>query len=655
MALKTTTVQFTGYFQDIDYTYSFESTSSDPSQITIVMNYIRSMSNPQMRVNIELPSNFIQNYPNDIYIIDNQIALNDITVLSETQKSLSQSTRSVTEATRLVTIISILISSAFAKSFGAVQTLMLINLVFYLKYINIDYPPHMQDLFDSEDFALPFLIFNYNNPNQLILPPPPLITPEYYTDIKSGEDVWLKYKVKLYFLDNFGDKMVQFVIVFVVALIIYKLKHFIVNPKINNIVTKVFDFLCWGWILNFFLTNFRNIFIYVFRVWHYCRGETSFSKFDIFISILVFLIMIISTIHIWNVNWVIRGETIKKKKQEKENEKKQIELQNLEETKIKLKIADDHDQGLMSPSKSPHVGKNEPAGIGMSSTLKTGELKQNEQSEFLHPKSELKQSERFNEKNEDKNEKSAFLVEKSSEITKPQPKKKGGLLRSKQSRGLDAWAAIYTPDELYEKKYILMNNDYDKKHKSTINYVVLFLLRYLGYSLVIVVMNNIPFLQIFLIQYINVIFFIYLVKCRPFESKIKFGFAVIQEIIVIYLYFYPLVLAGYELTGRIFDEDKMLIGDYFLKSYMAFTIVIMVTVVLGIIVTVIENKKKKKLEDAKKKEEEAKKKEEEDKKKEEEDKKKEGDKKKEEEEKNKGEDHKEEESNKKTDKDQVSF
>jgi len=591
MVVKSTNVYFSGYFEGTDYTYSLQSLPSDSTKINIVLTYLQPMSNPIFIVNIDLPSNFVQNFPNDIIIVNNQMYLNDIFILSATDKALGATTATSISATRMITIISIIVSSALAKSFAAVQTLMLVNLVFYLKYINIDYPPHMQQLFVADEFALPFLIFNYNSPNNLIIPAPSPISNNYNLDIRFTEDIFLTYNVKLYFLDNFGDNLVQFMIVFFVAMVIFKGRKHVTNPKLSNVVTKIFDFLCWGWILNFFLTNFRNIFLYIFRVWYYCKVETSFAKFDLFMTILIFIIMIMSTLHIWKVNRVIREGILRK---EKLDAKKKTLENKKDEEELFTKVAVE----ILSPNEYKGPGEKLEEGNITKIHLYQNEFHRNNQS---------------------------------------------------SSKMMETWAATYYLDEDYEKKYMIINNDYYKLEIITINYVLIFLMRFLGYSFIIVIFYNVPFLQVLLIQYINVIFFIYLIVSKPFESNIKYFFALIQEVVVIYLYFYPLVLSGYELTGRIYDEDKMNIGKYFLNSYLMFTVVIMITVILGIIVTLIENSKKKKEENAKKKEDDEKKKKEEETKKEDQEKKKEEEINKEGEKKKEGETEKEGDSKKEGD------
>ena len=100
------------------------------------------------------------------------------------------------------------------------------------------------------------------------------------------------------------------------------------------------------------------------------------------------------------------------------------------------------------------------------------------------------------------------------------------------------------------------------------------------------------------------IIYILIIFLETLLSNLKFDFALIQEIIVIYILFYPLILSGSDLTGRLHEETRNQIGSYFLNSYLIFTVVIMVTVIVGIIATVIENKKKQKEEDKLKKLEE---------------------------------------------------
>ena len=559
-------INMVGYTQDTDYSYYFTN-DNDASNIQLNLIYLKSMNNPKLIVNFDLPSNFLQSLSEEILIVNSQMSLNDIIVLSDAEKALGKSSKDFTEAARLITIVSIIVSSALAKTFGAVQTLMLVNLVFYLKYINIQYPPHMQDLFDTDEFSLPFFIFNYNNPDQLILPAPPIISTNYYQDCKySDDDVFIKYKIRLNFVDNFGDKMIQFIIVYVFSLCIIKLrKKKKLHPKVGKIVGMLYDFLCWGWILNFFLTNFRNIFIFIFRSWYYNKFETPIAKFDLFITIIVFIIMIVSFFHLLNVNFVI----IVVKKTKKKEEKDQIS------GKISGKLITETEQPLATKK---------------GAAIETLMTENKEVDNIISP-SKTYQNEVFSPKDAE---------ETNIQLNKQEKKQ----LYIRSSKMLKVYKVIYKADETYDKKYLNMNADYKKEDKKTINYVLLFMSRFGAYSLIIVVLRNVPFLQIFLIEYINVLFLCYIIWSRPFESKLKFVFTLLQEIVVIYIMFYPLVLAAHDLTGRMDEQTKVQIGDYFLKSYLMFTVVIMVTVILGIIITAIENAIEKKKNARKKKMEE---------------------------------------------------
>ena len=316
-ALRILTINIMGYTSGIDYNSSITTNLNDFSTIYITLQFLNPMTSPLLDINFPFSASFLRNYPRDIMLTNNQIQLNNVHILTPSQLLWTQSAQSSTTTTKAVLVVGVIVTNALAKSFAAVQTLMLMNLILYLKYTDVSYPEQMQALFDTSDFALPFFIFNYENPNQLILPPPPLVSKNYYTDIREGEDVFIKYGIYLYFVHNYGDRLLQFAIVFTVALIVFLFYNQIKDKRIGKIVGLIQNFLCWGWVLDFFVINYRNILICVFRLWKYCLFITDFSKMDLCVALVIFVLIHLAFIHLLKINSIIAISTQRKKKKKK--------------------------------------------------------------------------------------------------------------------------------------------------------------------------------------------------------------------------------------------------------------------------------------------------------------------------------------------------
>ena len=168
-------------------------------------------------------------------------------------------------------------------------------------------------------------------------------------------------------------------------------------------------------------------------------------------------------------------------------------------------------------------------------------------------------------------------------------------LAKKQQRVLEVYQIERAED--YNTEYELILADYKKESLRTNSYSIFFLIRFTCYSFLIVFMRKNPFFQIFFMEYINFLFILYLILDQPFGSRLKFIFALILEIFVFYLLAFPLVLVYLDMRAQLDGETKIKIGELFIQSYFYFTIAIIVLIVLGIIKTLYDKRKLKKMQD----------------------------------------------------------
>ena len=616
-ALRILTINIMGYTSGIDYNSSITTNLNDFSTIYITLQFLNPMTSPLLDINFPFSASFLRNYPRDIMLTNNQIQLNNVHILTPSQLLWTQSAQSSTTTTKAVLVVGVIVTNALAKSFAAVQTLMLMNLILYLKYTDVSYPEQMQALFDTSDFALPFFIFNYENPNQLILPPPPLVSKNYYTDIREGEDVFIKYGIYLYFVHNYGDRLLQFAIVFTVALIVFLFYNQIKDKRIGKIVGLIQNFLCWGWVLDFFVINYRNILICVFRLWKYCLFITDFSKMDLCVALVIFVLIHLAFIHLLKINSIIAISTQRKKKKKKLHAiLSKIDKANLPSPVLNSTLISPKLKGLNSTLISPKLAPNNSVYSARlnDSSFRSAIIKP-EISSFEIDSSQLK-SQKINKPGGDPDSIVDIPAEKNDqsnleemESTMRHGKSKRRVIMpmeidvikkqieaaQKQQKVLDEVYHMDKADE-YNTEYETILADYKKETLKTNSYSIFFLLRFTCYSFLIVFMRNYPFFQVFLMEYINFLFILYMILDQPFGSKLKFVFALIQEIYVVYLLGFPLALVYLDMRAQLDDYTEMLIGDYFMISYFYFCILIIILIALGMLKSFYDKWKMKKQE-----------------------------------------------------------
>ena len=138
--------------------------------------------------------------------------------------------------------------------------------------------------------------------------------------------------------------------------------------------------------------------------------------------------------------------------------------------------------------------------------------------------------------------------------------------------------------------------DYKKESVRTNSYAIFFLTRFTFYGFIVVIMRDYVFFQMVLMEYINLIFILYILIDHPFESKLKFVFALILELFVVYLLGYPLLIVYYDMQGKLYPNLESSLGDNFVTSYCVFSILIICMTFIGILKTIYDKVQLKKKE-----------------------------------------------------------
>lgn len=185
----------------------------------------------------------------------------------------------------------------------------------------------MQEFFKMNNKQFPLFLINYDNPDKLFL--------KFSDDLESdsahsrfgNNDLFMKYGMRLYFTQNFGDNVLQIVLIFLIAKLIL-----FVDQKIqkNNLIKKVLiileGILVWGYILSYFIVRFCDITLYIFRSWYFSKFDELYSYLDLLISLFLTSVCLFILMHILVVNQEIyrfnRNLEIIEIKETKSNNKK---------------------------------------------------------------------------------------------------------------------------------------------------------------------------------------------------------------------------------------------------------------------------------------------------------------------------------------------
>ena len=270
-----------------DYSYTINSTSSNSTFLIILTTNKTITSGPMF--------SYILNLPDDIVLSQNiiiqpniaSISLLDYFPLSNGEQNLIASIKKQIKITAYLATSSAYANAAIAsKTPMLLQGLMLTELIYLIKYIEIKYPPNVLQIFKSNNKMVTFFFFyEFKNPEQ---------------DRKNMPRLYNYYEVSPYFLENTGEIICQNLFI---LFLVYLLIVFVEDNPSKSIFLKLLNFvsslIVWEFVLFFMLLSWQKFIFYTFSnlIFHSnsSNGATNLAMACIFVIIecLFFLHIII--------------------------------------------------------------------------------------------------------------------------------------------------------------------------------------------------------------------------------------------------------------------------------------------------------------------------------------------------------------------------
>ena len=197
---------------------------------------------------MNFPLEIITQY--NLAIVSNcqEIGLLDWYPLSETDQKNIENTKKQTQVNSVMSangMSTILASSSGIFLFG----LMMMEMIYFLKYINVNYPLNALSLFESKQSSY-VLFFQYTfkmEPDSVVLP-----------------DIYTYYKVSPYFLNNTGEVLSEISAVVFIAIAILCLNMFIHGRLwfVSTIFSYIGRILIWELVILFVFLSIQKLFFY---------------------------------------------------------------------------------------------------------------------------------------------------------------------------------------------------------------------------------------------------------------------------------------------------------------------------------------------------------------------------------------------------------
>jgi len=243
---------------------------------------------------------------------------NNNSTANEEDSSSSSGLETLGQATSGIAVVATLLNFQDPTS---LFVLILSDLLIYIKYIQVDYPQNVENLFDAEeDFFSPALSLGYNIPNILSKELPKWPIPAIFE--KRG--------LHSSFLVNDWDQLTMLGISSLAFLLYYPLRWLaekIKNEFIKRQIEKLESLVKWNLFLMFFFTNYAEITLYSVLEFRTFRATSFFAVLSLLVAIVLivlggyYLIKLLKTSLI-----LIKEERSEKKEEEEDNRFKAYEI-----------------------------------------------------------------------------------------------------------------------------------------------------------------------------------------------------------------------------------------------------------------------------------------------------------------------------------------
>lgn len=518
--------------------FNFSITNSSNLKLYLSLAPSRSIiGGPLLNFTLNLSDLFL--LQNNIYMPSKScsIKLSDYYPISSTAKKTADSISSQVSTSQTIAQ-----SSGYASTFLSsssslfVQGLMLVEMIFYLKYIDINYPPIVIQMFETKN-SNPSFIFQINFVDD---PKDKAIVPQLFQH----------YHVSVYFLNNVGEALCQIcAIVFLATCFLWVTPYSVDTNKKQNVFLKVGlfirDALVWETALFYILMNLQKIIFFISCSWMF----PPLNSFNAILN-LSFATVIGFVIFLWLGHLLIKIKVCQNFKQSllQSNEPSKFE----ENSKEEFDSANNRSSNTVFPDSATRFGMEKNGGLSKTGSLEAKSYKKTNLQ--LNLDLNYSQDHTMLEMNMPSQQESSS-PEKSKNIENKICKK---IFESFKKIG----RFLFSPKnkEVFLRRYEVLHLEYKSAKSIHKYYAFAYYLRQCLLSVVVVYGCTKPLLVAITINVINLTFVLYTIIANPFCTYYSYIVSVINELITEAALFSGLMIAILDWQQDFSIEKRMNCG-----------------------------------------------------------------------------------------------
>ena len=482
--------------------------------------------------------------------------------ISESDQIMAQSINSQSSTSQTVAQGSGYASTLLSSGSGLfVQGLMLTEMIFLLKFVDLHYPPIVIQMFESKNNN-PSFIFNYF----------------FVTDPKDSEvlpPLFQYYKVSVYFLNNAGEAISQMFAIILIAVFFLLITPYHVpeGTKLGlflKILIFIREALVWDIALMYILMNLQKLVFFAICSYMFPPTGSLNAIINLSVASLVGFVLLLWLIHLFEKIKICQSlktpKIIEKIDLNKLNEK--CDLSNRENNNNNSS----HDFG--NNKVFPASGRDSPMATALATPISPKEF-------FLLPKKTVSYKKehmhilidevisRNEEENSRIHNQSLDMTNdniKSSINPKKKENKCNKFNQEKETTKTSFFSFFLrflfkpTNSQIYLKRYEMLHLEYKSQSKINRYYAFFYYLRQCFLSILAVVLFVHPLIQIFLINLFNLIFVFYTIFSFSFTNHYSLVVCVMNELITECAFFGGLMIGIYDYMGKGDIQSRMNFG-----------------------------------------------------------------------------------------------
>ena len=505
-------------FSSNDFNYTLKNSSRSSNHSIILSSKKDIVNRPLLKYTLNLSDSYLLEH--NIYMPTKISSINlfDYYILSEQAQAMANSINSQSGTTQSVGEGSGYAAAFFSSGSLFVQGLMLIEMIFLIKFMDINYPPIVKQMFEKRDNGRSF-IFKYSFQEDL-------------QDKQVVPNLFQYYKVSVYFLNNIGEVLCQICLITLIASIFLHITPYDISKKPEvGIFAKVMifirDSLVWETTLFLILMNLQKIVFFVTCSWMFPASHSFTAVINLAISTFVGFILILWVLHLWVKIKVCQSfkENNLSGNGEDDNDKSKVQSFVKNDVNSTFSLLESPTQIPASPvgkeiSSSPISYKKKHLQITTDDNIKAFDVST---IRILDSSSDKKKT-KINEK------KSICL-----------PKKLSVLISS-----ISDFLYHTKNSVIYLRRYRIFHLDFKSKLRIHRYYPFLNYFRQCLLSMLTVTLYAHPFFQIIVINAVNFTFLVYSFFSRPFTTYYSFIVCLVNEMIVQTAFFSGMMLAIFD-------------------------------------------------------------------------------------------------------------